>query len=135
MIEQRDGSYAVVLDCEIVTPKDLKRIADALERYGVKLVKFSESQRMVVVGIDVERLDEFYRDAGVKVAPATGRVVRSIKFCLGTLCKVGLQNAIEVAERLKRFKGVETPDKMKIAISGCLNSCTEPALRDIGIME
>lgn len=37
MIEQRDGSYAVVLDCEIVTPKDLKKIADALERYGVKL--------------------------------------------------------------------------------------------------
>lgn len=41
---------------------------------------------------------------------------------------------MEVAERLKRFKGVETPDKMKIAISGCPNSCIEPALRDIGII-
>ncbi len=134
-IRQRDGSYAVVLDVVITTPKDLKRIAEALEKHGVKLIKFSESQRMVVVGVDPERLEELCKDAGVRIAPAVGSVVRSVKFCPGkTLCTLGLQDTISLAEKLKKFEGKKLPSKMKIAISGCPNSCTEPALRDIGLM-
>jgi len=134
-LKQRDGSYAVVFDGTVLTPQDLKRIAEALEKHGVKLVKFSESQRMVVVGVNPEKLEELCRDAGVKLAPAVGRVVRSIKFCPGSaLCTLGHQDAIGMAERLSRFYGMELPDKLKIAISGCPNSCTEPAVRDIGLM-
>lgn len=134
-LKQRDGSYAVVFDGTVMTPQDLRRIAEALERHGAKLVKFSESQRMVVVGVDPERLNELCEDAGVKLAPAVGNVVRSVKFCPGSaLCTKGFQDSIAMAEKLKRFEGVEVPDKMKIAISGCPNSCTEPAVRDIGLM-
>ena len=134
-LKQRDGSYAVVFDGVIFTPQDLKRIAEALDRHGVKLVKFSESQRMVVVGVDPERVEELCRDAGVKLAPAVGRVVRSVKFCPGkALCTLGNQDTLSLAEKLNKFHGMELPDKMKIAISGCPNSCTEPAVRDIGLM-
>ncbi len=133
-LKQRDGSYAVVFDGTVLTPQDLKRIAEALERHGVKLVKFSESQRMVVVGVDPERLEELCREANVKLAPAVGRVVRSVKFCPAELCTLSNQKAIEMAERLKRFEGMEVPDKLKIAVAGCPNSCTEPAVRDIGLM-
>jgi len=135
MIKQRDGSYAVVLDLALVTPSDLKRLSEVLEKYGVKLIKFSESQRMVIVGLSPDKIGEFCNEANVKLAPATGRVIRSVKFCPGnTLCVNGLQNTIELAEKLKKFEGMELPDKMKIAISGCPNSCTEPAVRDIGLM-
>lgn len=135
MIRQKDGSYAVVLDLAITTPQDLRKISEALERYGAKLLKFSESQRIVVVGLDPNKIDEFCNETGIKLAPATGRVVRSVKFCPGNvLCVNGLQNTIEMAEKLKKFEGMELPDKMKIAISGCPNSCTEPAVRDIGLM-
>ncbi len=134
-IKQKDGSYAVVLDKILTTPQELKKIAEALEKHGAKLVKFSESQRMVVVGIDPERLDELCRDAGVKLAPAVGNVVRSVKFCPGNaLCVMGLQDTIGIAEKLKKFEGLNLPSKMKIAVSGCPNSCTEPAVRDIGLM-
>jgi len=134
-LKQRDGSYAVVFDAVVTTPQDLKRIAEALEKHGVKLIKFSESQRMVVVGVDPEKLDELCKDAGVGLAPAVVRGVRSVKFCPGSaLCVVGLQDSIAMAERLKRFEGMELPDKLKIAIAGCQNSCTEPAVRDIGLM-
>ena len=135
MIRQKDGSYAVVLDLAITTPQDLRKISEALEKYGAKLLKFSESQRIVVVGLDPNKIDEFCNETGIKLAPATGRVVRSVKFCPGNvLCVNGLQNTIEIAEKLKKFEGMELPDKMKIAISGCPNSCTEPAVRDIGLM-
>ncbi len=134
-IKQKDGSYAVVLDKILTTPQELKKIAEALEKHGAKLVKFSESQRMVVVGIDPEKLDELCREAGVKLAPAVGNVVRSVKFCPGNaLCVMGLQDTIGIAEKLKKFEGLNLPSKMKIAVSGCPNSCTEPAVRDIGLM-
>jgi len=133
-IKQRDGSYAVVFDGTVMTPSDLKRIAEALEKHGAKIVKFSESQRMVIVGVDPERLDELCEDAGVKLAPAVGKVVRSVKFCPAELCTLSQQKAMEMAEKLKRFEGMEVPDKLKIAVAGCPNSCTEPAVRDIGLM-
>ncbi|AEA46668.1 Nitrite reductase (NAD(P)H) [Archaeoglobus veneficus SNP6] len=134
-IKQRDGSYAVVLDAAITTPQELKKIAEVLEKYGVSLIKFSESQRMVIVGVDPEKVEEMCNEMGVKLANAVGRVVRSIKFCPGnTLCVMGLQNTIEMAQKLKKFDGMELPGKLKIAIAGCSNSCTEPAVRDIGLM-
>jgi NAD(P)H-nitrite reductase large subunit len=34
----------------------------------------------------------------------------------------------------KKYHGMELPGKMKMAISGCMNSCSEPAVRDIGLM-
>jgi len=134
VLKQKDGSYAIVFDGTILTPQDLKRIAEALEKHGVKLVKFSESQRIVIVGVNPEKLDELCKDAGVELAPAVGRVVRSVKFCPAELCTLGLQKAIEIAEKLKKFEGMEVPDKLKIAVAGCPNSCTEPAVRDIGLM-
>ncbi len=134
-LKQKDGSYAVVFDKVVLTPSDLKRIAEALEKHGAKIVKFSESQRMVVVGIDPKRIEELCRDAGVSLAPAVGRVIRSVKFCPGSLlCALGLQDTIGLAEKLKKFEGMDVPDKLKIAIAGCPNSCTEPAVRDIGLM-
>ncbi len=134
-IKQRDGSYAVVLDKAITTPEELKKIAEAMEEFGVKLVKFTESQRMVIVGIDPEKVEEFCNRAGVRIAPATGKGVRSVKFCPGkALCTMGLQDAIAMAERLMKFEGMELPDKLKIAVSGCPNSCTETMVRDIGLM-
>ncbi len=134
-IKQRDGSYAIVIDKAITTPDELKKIAEVMEEFNVNLVKFTESQRMVIIGIDPEKVEEFCKKANVKVAPAIGKGVRSIKFCPGkTLCILGLQDTITMAEKLAKFEGMELPDKMKIAISGCPNSCTEPAVRDIGLM-
>ena len=134
-IKQRDGSFAVVIANQIMNVEELKRFVNALEKYGVKVIKFSESQRMVLVGIGKDQIDKFCEEAGVSVAPATGRGVRSIKFCPGkTLCVFGLQETIPVAQSLQKFSGVKLPDKLKIAISGCPNSCTEPAVRDIGFM-
>ena len=135
MVKQRDGSYAVVLDLSITTPQELKKIAEVLEKYGAKLIKFSESQRMVIIGIKPEDLDDFCKESNVKIAPAIGKCVRSIKFCPGkTLCVLGKQDTIIMAEKLKKFEGIELPDKLKIGISGCPNSCTEPVMRDIGLM-
>ncbi len=133
-LKQKDGSYAVVFSGSIFTPQKLKEIGEKLDEHGVNLIKFSESQRLVVVGINPDKLGELCRETGMEIAPAVGRVVRGVRFCPAELCPLGLQKAIEMGERLKKFEGLEMPDKLKIAISGCPNSCTEPVVRDIGLM-
>ena len=45
------------------------------------------------------------------------------------------QNTIELGMEIdQQFRGTKTPDKLKIAVSGCENSCAEPAVRDIGLI-
>jgi NAD(P)H-nitrite reductase large subunit len=66
----------------------------------------------------------------------TGKCVRASKFCMGnTLCKKGLRNTVQMGLKIdEMYHKMETPNKVKIAISGCPNSCAEPAVRDIGLI-
>jgi NAD(P)H-nitrite reductase large subunit len=62
--------------------------------------------------------------------------VRSIKICPAThFCKRAQQDAVTLGLELdKRYHGLELPSKFKIGVSGCVNSCAEPAIKDLGIM-
>jgi len=62
-------------------------------------------------------LDNFCKEGNIKISPATGKCVRSINFCPGkTLCVLGKQDTITMAVKLKKFEGLELPDKLKIGI-------------------
>ncbi len=129
---QRDGSYAIFIDRKTYTPEQLELLAKALKKHGAKFVRLTESQKFMVVGIDPDRVEEFYRDAGIEFEKILG--VKSVKFCPSDLCPYGLQDAEAMAKEVKNVCNLELPCKLKIAVSGCPNSCTEPALRDIGLM-
>ncbi len=130
LLQQKDGSYAFTVDVSLLTPEKLRKIADAVEKYA-SYVKFTESQRMLVFGIKAEDAEKFCREAEVK--PAPGKGVKSVKWCPPE-CIFSLQDARAMAERLENLKGMELPANMKIAVSGCPNSCTEAQVRDIGLM-
>ncbi len=130
--KQRDGNYAIFIDKKVYTPDHLELLAKALKKYGAKLVRLTESQKFMVVGVDPGRIEEFYKDAGIELEKILG--VKSVKFCPSDLCLYSLQDSEAMAEALKNICNVELPYKLKIAVSGCPNSCTEPALRDIGLM-
>ncbi len=131
LLEQKDGSYAFTADVSVLTPEKLRKILDAVEKCGVSYIKFTESQRMLVFGISLEKAEEFCRIAEVKPAPGSG--VKSVKWCPPE-CVFSLQDSRTMAERLEKLKGIELPANMKIAVSRCPNSCTEPPVRDIGLV-
>lgn len=114
----------------------LRKIADVAEKYNAAVIKVTHGQRIAIVGLKKEDVEPAWADLGLPAGAANGICIRYVNFCPGTtFCKRGQQDAVGLGLELdKRYHGVDTPSKMKIAVSGCTNSCTEPSVRDIGIM-
>ncbi len=136
---QRDKeTYAVVphMPGGLVTPDKLRKIADVAEKYNAQALKLTSAQRLAIVGLKEEDLENVWRDLDMKPSHAIGLCVRSIKFCPGTtFCKRGQQDSVSLGLKLdERYHGLELPSKFKMGISGCANSCGENHFRDVGVM-
>jgi NAD(P)H-nitrite reductase large subunit len=138
-ILQRDQeTYAIAphLPGGIVSAEQLRKIADVAAKYSAATLKVTSSQRVAIVGLKEEDLDNAWEELGIKPGAAIGLCVRSIKICPGTtFCKRGQQDAVGLGLKLdEKYHGMPLPSKFKMAVSGCANSCSEPAIKDIGIM-
>ncbi|QLC49351.1 NAD(P)/FAD-dependent oxidoreductase [Methanolobus zinderi] len=138
-ILQRDKqTYAIAphLPGGIVSAEQMRKIADVAEKYDAATLKVTSSQRVAIVGLKEEDLDNAWDDLGIKPGAAIGVCVRSIKICPGTtFCKRGQQDSVGLGLKLdEKYHGMPLPSKFKMAVSGCANSCSEPAIKDIGIM-
>jgi len=131
-------TYAVnpYLPGGLVDPNTLRKIADIAEKYDAKFLKLTSEHRITIYGIAFEDIDNIWKDLDMKPGGLSGKIVRPVKFCIGSSsCKMAKQNTIELGLEIdQQFRGTKTPDKMKIAVSGCENSCAEPAVRDIGLI-
>lgn len=114
----------------------LRTIADVAEKYGVKAIKVTSAQRLALVGLDQAELDQVWADLDMVPGAAIGLCVRSIKICPGTdFCRLGQQDAVGVGLKLdQKYHGMELPFKFKMGVSGCPNSCSESAIKDIGLV-
>lgn len=120
----------------IATPALLRKIADVSEIYGAAAIKVTSSQRLAIVGLKEADLDNAWDELGMKPGAAIGLCVRSVKICPGTtFCKRGQQDSVGLGLKLdEKYHGMELPSKLKMGVSGCMNSCAENAVKDIGIM-
>lgn len=138
-IVQRDGeTYAIAphIPGGIIYPKTLKKIAEIAEKYNAAALKLTSAQRIAIVGLKEGDLDSIWEELDMKPGAAIGLCVRSVKICPGTtFCKKGKQDAVGLGLKLDEiYHGMELPSKFKMAVCGCPNSCSEPAIKDIGIM-
>ncbi|CAH2214366.1 nitrite/sulfite reductase domain-containing protein [Tepidibacter aestuarii] len=136
---QRDKeTYAIAphLPGGIISTDKLRKIADTADKYSAQAVKLTSSQRIAIVGLKEDDLDNAWEDLGMKPGAAIGLCVRSVKFCPGTtFCKRGQQDSVGVGMKLDElYHGMSLPNKLKIGVSGCPNSCADNHFRDIGIM-
>ena len=55
---------------------------------------------------------------------------------MGTdFCRYGLGDSIKLAQTIeRRFQGIESPHKMKLATAGCPRNCSEAYVKDIGVV-
>ena len=137
-IVQRDGeTFAIAphIPGGIIQPDKLRRIADVAEKYG-SVLKITSAQRIAIVGIQEHNIDNAWEELEMKPGAAIGLCVRSIKICPGTtFCKRGQQDAVGIGLKLdEKYHGMELPFKLKMGVSGCMNSCAEPVIKDIGLM-
>lgn len=124
------------LPAGVVDPATLRKIADVAEKYGATALKMTSAQRIAIVGLKEEDLDNVWADLGIKPGAAIGLCVRSVKICPGTtFCKQAKQDSLGLGLKLDaKYHGMSMPSKLKIGVSGCPNSCAEPAIKDVGIM-
>ncbi len=114
-----------------------RKIIAAAEKFDVKTIKLTGDQRLGLIGIKKEDIDAVYE--AMDMRPKTGMALcqQFVKVCPGnTFCSRGLQDTLAFAEKYeeKFFPFPKILSKVKIGISGCMNSCTEPAIKDIGLV-
>ena len=131
-------TYAIIpyISGGIVDSSMLRKIADVADKYDIKIIKLTSEARISLHGIKEEDLDSIWEDLGMKPGGHLGKCVRPAKSCIGDMCcKKGYQDSVGMGKRINEFYcGVPTPRKLKIAVSGCPNSCGESAVRDIGLI-
>jgi nitrite reductase (NADH) large subunit len=135
---QRDGTFSVVprIRGGVTTPTELRRIADVAEKYDVRMVKITGSQRIDLLGIAKEDLPKVWADLGMPSGQAYTKGVRMVKTCVGTdFCRFGTQDAISTGIELeRRLENLYTPHKTKMGVVGCPRNCAEATVKDIGLV-
>ena len=137
-VQKDRETYAIIpyISGGIVDSAELRKIADVADKYNITTMKLTSEGRISLHGINEEDLDSVWEDLGMKPGGHLGKCVRPAKSCIGNLyCKKGYQNSVGMSQKINEFYcGHPTPRKLKIAVSGCPNSCGESAVRDIGLI-
>lgn len=135
---QKDGTFSVVprIYGGVTSPSDLKKIAEVAEKYDVPLVKFTGGQRLDLLGVKKEDLPKMWADLDMPSGHAYGKTLRTVKTCVGsTFCRFGTQDSMGMGIVLeKKFERLNTPSKVKLAVSGCPRNCAESGIKDLGIV-
>ena len=65
---------------------------------------------------------------------AYGKTFRTCKTCVGSdFCRFGLGDSTTLGVAIEeRFKGIESPGKLKLAVAGCPRNCSEAMVKDVG---
>jgi NAD(P)H-nitrite reductase large subunit len=135
---QRDReTYAIAphIPGGITDTATLRKICDVADKYRLQL-KLTSAQRIALFGIREEELDAVRAELAGTTGTIIGRCVQSVKICPGTTwCKRGVQDSVSLGLRLDAlFHGMALPNKLKIGVAGCMVSCAEVAVKDIGVL-
>ncbi len=138
---QKDGTYSVVprMWGGLTNPRELRAIADVVEKYDAPMVKVTGGQRLDIFGIKKEDLPAVWADlnaAGMVSGHAYGKALRTVKTCVGSeWCRFGTQDSTGLGVKIERETwGSWMPHKFKIAVSGCPRNCAEATIKDFGIV-
>ena len=138
---QKDGTYSVVprMWGGVTSAKELRAIADVVDKFAIPTVKCTGGQRIDLLGVKKEDLPAVWSDlnqAGMISGAAYAKGLRTVKTCVGTdWCRFGTQDSTGLGIKLEKFLwGSWSPAKLKLAVSGCPRNCSEATCKDIGVI-
>ena len=135
----RDGNrtYAITphLPGGFIKPDIMRKYADVAEKYH-GILKLTSAQRIMIIGLKAEDIESIWQELDMEPAMGFANCVRSVKICPGNVfCKRGKQDSIKLGMELdKLYHKKEMPSRIKFAVAGCQNSCSEVHVRDIGVL-
>ncbi|WP_186388080.1 nitrite reductase large subunit NirB [Stappia sp. TSB10P1A] len=138
---QKDGTYSVVprMWGGMTSAKELRAIADVVDKFDIPAVKVTGGQRIDMLGIRKEDLPAVWEDlgkAGFVSGHAYAKGLRTVKTCVGSdWCRFGTQDSTGLGIAIEKFMwGSWTPAKVKMAVSGCPRNCAEATCKDVGVI-
>jgi nitrite reductase (NADH) large subunit len=135
---QKDGTYSVIprMWGGETTASELRRIADAVDKYKIPTVKVTGGQRIDLLGVKKEDLASVWKDIGMPSGHAYAKALRTVKTCVGSeWCRMGTQDSTQMGKDLERAMWrMYAPHKVKFAVSGCPRNCAEAGIKDVGII-
>jgi nitrite reductase (NADH) large subunit len=138
---QKDGTYSVVprMWGGTTSAKELRAIADVVDKFNIPEVKVTGGQRIDMLGVKKEDLRAVWADlneAGLVSGHAYGKALRTVKTCVGSeWCRFGVQNSTAMGIALEKTTwGSWHPHKVKLAVSGCPRNCAEATIKDFGVV-
>jgi sulfite reductase (ferredoxin) len=137
---QKDGLFYVGAAPVVgrVSGTTLSRLADVVERHGARGVRLTSYQKLVVIGVHSDVVDDLLADLeeiGLSATPSMWR--RSTMACTGIeYCKLALVETKGRAQRLvseleRRIPDLDTP--ITVNVNGCPNACARTQVADIGL--
>jgi nitrite reductase (NADH) large subunit len=135
---QKDGTYSVIprMWGGETTADELRRIADAVDKYKIPTVKVTGGQRIDLLGVKKEDLPAVWKDIGMPSGHAYAKALRTVKTCVGSeWCRFGTQDSTQMGKDLERaLWRMYAPHKVKLAVSGCPRNCAEAGIKDVGVI-
>jgi nitrite reductase (NADH) large subunit len=138
---QKDGTYSVVprMWGGMTSAKELRAIADVVEKFNIPTVKVTGGQRIDMLGVKKGDLPAVWADlnaAGMVSGHAYAKGLRTVKTCVGSeWCRFGTQDSTGLGVKIEKFMwGSWTPAKVKMAVSGCPRNCAEATCKDFGVI-
>ena len=133
---QKDKTFSVIprIYGGVTSAAELRRIADVADKYDVPMVKITGGQRIDLLGITKENLPNVWKDLDMPSGHAYAKSFRTCKTCVGTeFCRYGVGDSTGLGIKIeRRFQGVESPGKIKMATAGCPRNCSEAMVKDVG---
>ena len=138
-ILQRDRkTYAIVprTPVGLISSEVLTAISSVIRKYQIPITKITSGQRLALIGMNREEVDQIWHDLKMEVGPAVELCVHYVQACPGTeVCKFGVRDSLGLGLELEKlYVGMDLPAKVKIGVSGCPFCCAESYVRDIGLI-
>ena len=135
---QKDGTYSVIprMWGGETTADELRRIANAVDKYKIPTVKVTGGQRIDLLGVKKEDLVGVWKDIAMPSGHAYAKALRTVKTCVGSeWCRFGTQDSTQMGKDLERaLWRMYAPHKVKLAVSGCPRNCAESGIKDVGVI-
>jgi sulfite reductase (ferredoxin) len=137
---QKDGRFYLGVTPTVgrISGTVLSRLADVVEEYGAQGVRLTAYQKLVVLGVEPDRVEPLVaalEAIGLSARPSSWR--RGTMACTGIeFCKLAIvdtkNRAVALVDELeRRFPGLDVP--ITVNVNGCPNACARTQVADIGL--
>jgi nitrite reductase (NADH) large subunit len=134
---QKDGRFSVIPNMAggQTTSAHLRAIADAADKYDC-LIKVTGADRIGLFSVDKDDLKNVWDELQMGSGHAFTKSFRACKSCMGsTHCRFGLMDSLDLGRVLgERYRGIRSPAKVKMGVSGCPRNCSESTIKDFGVV-